>query len=50
MKGLSSTVAEDHQLGAAEAAPVGGALGQILMVRPMQGHSVHVDARLGSPH
>ena len=43
-------VAEHHQLGAAEAAPVGGALGAGLDGLPHEGHRVHVDARLGGAY
>ena len=43
-------VAEHHQLGAAEAALVGSALGQVLDGAAHEGHSVHVDARLGGAH
>ena len=43
-------VAEHHQLGAAKAAPVSGALGQLLDGPAHHGHCVHVDASLGGAH
>ena len=44
------SVAEHHQLGAAEAAPVRGALRQLLDGAAHEGHRIHVDARLGGAH
>ena len=43
-------VAEHHQLGAAEAAPVGSFLRQLLDGAAHEGHRVHIDARLGGAH
>ena len=43
-------VGEDHQLGAAEAAGVGGEGGGLLEDAAHLSHSIHVDARLGGAH
>ena len=44
------SVAEDHKLGTAKAAPVGGALRQIFHRPPHESHGVHINARLGRAH
>ena len=43
-------VAEHHQLGAAETAPIGGAFGRLLDGAAHGGHRVHVDARTGGAY